>query len=109
MVAQKMIDLQKGECETTFDHMLDFLTIFIEDVHGILTFLCSYEKEIMIGSALVGIPEAIPIEKTICTLNDGTEVAVNIIETAMIIVKSYKDVIQCSELRYEINLFVMYQ
>ena len=89
MVAQKLIDLQKGKCQTTFDYMFDILSIFVKDVHGILTFLCSYEDEIMIGSALVGFPEAIPVEATVCKLNDGTEVAANIIETAMIIVKSY--------------------
>ena len=88
--------------------MIEILTIFVEDVHDVLTTLCSYEDEIMIGSAVVGIPEAIPIEKTICTLNDGTEIASHFIQTAMIVVKSYRDVIECSELRYQINIFVMY-
>ena len=109
MIANKFIDIQKGKCETTWNKIFDFLKVAVKDVHGVLTFLCSYSPEIMEGTALVGFPEAVPIEETVCELNDGASVAWDVIQQAYSVVKAFEDAIECSELRYEITQYGQYQ
>ena len=108
MIADKFIKIQSGSCETTLDAILSFLKIVIDDVHGVLTFLCKYDKEIELGTSVVGFPEAVPIEKAVCELNSGLTVAEDIINEAITIVHAVRDVIECSELRYEITQYALY-
>ena len=70
--------------------------------------MCKYDDAIMLGTAVVGFPEAVPIEKEVCKLNNGYAVAEDILNQAITIVNAVRDVIQCSELRYEITQYALY-
>ena len=63
----------------------------------------------MEGTAVVGFPEAVPIEEGVCELNDGATVAWDIIQQAYAVVHAVQTVVECSELRYEVTQYAAYQ
>jgi len=106
MIANGLITLQNGQCESTFDEILSIVETVVKDVHGVLSFLCKYKDAIMLGEAVVGLGEAVPIEKEICSINDDYSYAKEIYEQAMFVVKAYEQDEECSELRYGITQYV---
>jgi len=62
---------------------------------------CKYEKAIETGTALVGFPEAVPIEKTVCEVTKFTNEAYDVI-------KMINEGVQCAEMFYNLKQYNSY-
>ena len=88
-------------CKTFTEWIFGAVKDLAGDFIAILKVACKYEKEIEAGTAIVGFPEAVPIEKTVCAVTKFTNEAYDVIHMV-------DQGIQCAEMFYNLKQYDSY-